>query len=137
MDRREEEINSQQEEIVNVREGGNGRFVHQILIILLQFQLQLQLENLKATNVDSKRLQRELQGQIRTLCGERTNLITRIQDQHTEIVALKRQSSGSATATSSEAAANSTISESAAKDPNKEQPPIDKSAKNDKSNDIA
>lgn len=48
------------------------------------------METLKATNVDGKRFQRELQGQIRTLVDERTNLITRIQDQHTEIVKLKR-----------------------------------------------
>lgn len=56
----------------------------------LPIQLQLQIETLKATNADAKRLQRELQGQIRTLVDERTNLITRIQDQHTDIVALKR-----------------------------------------------
>lgn len=48
------------------------------------------MESLKANNVDAKRFQRELQGQIRSLVNERTNLMTRVQDQHTEIVTLKR-----------------------------------------------
>lgn len=92
------------------------------------------MENLKSTNIDSKRLQRELQGQIRTLCGERTNLITRIQDQHTEIVALKRPSGGSVPAVSV-TAGQSSISESALAKDQQEPETIDKSAKNDKSND--
>lgn len=93
MRRREEEINMQQEEVVAVRilnYSGEGLTRFRRIYCLIHFQLQLQVETLKATNVDGKRFQRELQGQIRTLVDERTNLITRIQDQHTEIVALKR-----------------------------------------------
>lgn len=60
-------------------------------IVFPLLQLQLQVESLKATNVDAKRFQRELQGQIRSLVSDRTNLMERVQDQHTEIVALKRE----------------------------------------------
>lgn len=49
------------------------------------------VESLKANNLDAKRFQRELQAQIRSLVNERTNLISRVQDQHTEIVELKRR----------------------------------------------
>lgn len=51
------------------------------------------MEALTATNTDAKRFQRELQAQIRSLVNERTNLISRVQDQHLEIVSLKRDSS--------------------------------------------
>lgn len=73
------------------------------------------MEALKATNVDAKRFQRELQGQIRALVNERTNCMTRIQDQHSEIVALKRQPTHSAVGESSAAKSTPQVVEESAK----------------------
>lgn len=76
-------------------------------VVFPRLQLQLQVESLKATNVDGKRFQRELQGQIRSLVSDRTNLMERVQDQHTEIVALKRATTTSGAA-KQDASASST-----------------------------
>lgn len=50
-----------------------------------------EVENLKSTSVDSKRKARIVQSQILTLCEERADFLAKIQDQHREMIALKKQ----------------------------------------------
>lgn len=66
LERREEEIRNQRQQLVQLE------------------------SSLKAVNLEAKRSQRELQTQIRTLVNDRAFFITRIQDQTSEIAALKR-----------------------------------------------
>ncbi|KAG5667196.1 hypothetical protein PVAND_015187 [Polypedilum vanderplanki] len=50
-----------------------------------------EVERLKNSSIESKRKSRIVQSQIRTLCEERADFLAKIQDQHREMIALKKQ----------------------------------------------
>lgn len=53
--------------------------------------MNLQIERLKNSGRESRRRQKVLQVQVRTLCEERADFLAQLQDQHREIVALKKR----------------------------------------------
>ena len=53
--------------------------------------LHQQLERLKNSGRESRRRQKVAQNQIRTLCEERADFLAQLQDQHREIVLLRKQ----------------------------------------------
>lgn len=54
-------------------------------------QLTIQLDRLKNAGRESRKRQKILQMQIRTLCEERADFLAQMQDQHREIVTLKQR----------------------------------------------
>lgn len=55
------------------------------------FQLNIQLERLKTSGRESRKRQKMLQLQIRSLVEERADFLAQLQDQHREIVSLKNR----------------------------------------------
>lgn len=53
--------------------------------------MSIQIERLQGTNRDTKKRQKVLQLQIRTLVEERADFLAQLQDQHREIINLKKQ----------------------------------------------
>lgn len=62
-----------------------------IFFYKILYQLTIQIERLKNTTSDTRRRQKLLQAQIRTLCEERADFLAQLQDQHREIFALRRR----------------------------------------------
>lgn len=54
-------------------------------------QLNLQIERLKYSGRESRRRQKLLQVQLKTLCEERADFLAQLQDQHREIVNLRKR----------------------------------------------
>lgn len=50
-----------------------------------------EVERLKSSSIDSKRKAKIVQSQVRTLCEERADFLAKIQDQHREMIVLKKQ----------------------------------------------
>lgn len=50
-----------------------------------------EVESLKNSSVESKRKAKIVQNQIQTLCEERADFLAKIQDQHREMISLKKQ----------------------------------------------
>lgn len=54
-------------------------------------QLSIQMERLKNSGRESKKRQKLLQSQVQTLCEERADFLAQLQDQHRDIMQLKKQ----------------------------------------------
>lgn len=54
------------------------------------FQFSIQLERLKTSSIESKKRQKLLQTQVRTLLDEKADLLLQVQDQSREITVLRR-----------------------------------------------
>lgn len=54
------------------------------------FQFSIQLERLKTSSIESKKRQKLLQTQMRTLLDEKADLLVQVQDQNREITVLRR-----------------------------------------------
>lgn len=54
-------------------------------------QLNIQIERLKNAGRESRRRQKLMQVQVRTLCEERADFLAQMQDQHREIITLKKR----------------------------------------------
>lgn len=53
--------------------------------------LNMQIERLKTSGRETRRRQKVVQLQVRTLCEERADFLAQLQDQHREIVSLRRR----------------------------------------------
>lgn len=51
----------------------------------------IEMEKIKHQSLESKRRSKALQSQVQTLCEERADFLAKIQDQHREVVTLKKQ----------------------------------------------
>lgn len=56
----------------------------------VSFQFSIQLERLKTSSIESKKRQKLLQTQMRTLLDEKADLLVQVQDQNREIAVLRR-----------------------------------------------
>lgn len=54
-------------------------------------QLIIEIEQIKQHSLDTKKRSKGLQSQVQTLCEERADFLAKIQDQHREVVSLKKQ----------------------------------------------
>lgn len=50
-----------------------------------------EIESFKNSSVEAKRKSKTVQSQIQTLCEERADFLAKIQDQHREMITLKKQ----------------------------------------------
>lgn len=53
--------------------------------------LNIQLDRLKNSGRDSRRRQKQLQNQVKTLCEERADFLAQLQDQHRDIIQLRKR----------------------------------------------
>lgn len=54
-------------------------------------QYLIEIEQIKHQSLESKRRSKALQSQVQTLCEERADFLAKIQDQHREVISLKKQ----------------------------------------------
>lgn len=88
---RDQEIEEKNTEIENVRTLIHSRRVNAVNHHFCDFfQFNIQLERLKNSGRESRKRQKLLQTQVRTLLEERSDLLMQIQDQNREISVLRR-----------------------------------------------